>query len=189
MPAPARSQRLPEAPPVRLDDSALLVLGDSSQEMLWAIGGDCSVVDALQRMARTNRGALLVMNPSHVVGLITRSDIKRKGGSPGWDARVADVMTDAVHVPIVGWKTFLHANVGDLLSLFESTATNHLIVVQSEGAAFARVRGLVYRRQMLRRLGVFPILDRGMDLALGKIPVNSLAANRVPEFLKSAAPR
>jgi CBS domain-containing protein len=171
MNAPARkpTRQPSDIHAVRLDDSALLVLSDSSHDPLWAVSKDSGLDDALHKMARLDRGALLVMSDRHVVGLITREDIKRKGGGVGADERVADVMTDAGHIPIIDWQTVLHATVSDLLTLFESTRTNHLVVLQTEGLAFARVRGLIYRRQLLRRLGVFPVLDRGMELALGHV--------------------
>jgi CBS domain-containing protein len=166
-PAPKPTSHLSDTHAVRLDDSALLVLSDSSHDPLWAISEDSGLDVALHKMARLDRGALLVMSEHYVVGLITREDIKRKGGGFAEDERVLDVMTDAVHIPIIDWQTVLHATVSDLLTLFESTRSNHLAVLQAEGLAFARVRGLIYRRQLLRRLGVFPVLDRGMELALG----------------------
>jgi hypothetical protein len=43
------------------------------------------------------------------------------------------------------------------------------VVVESERSDFTRVRGLIYRRQLMRQLGIFPVLDRGMELALAPL--------------------
>jgi hypothetical protein len=56
-----------------------------------------------------------------------------------------------------------------MLQIFDRTHANHLVVVDTESSAFTRVRGLVYRRQLVRQLGVFPILDRGMRSALAQL--------------------
>ena len=54
----------------------------------------------------------------------------------------------------------------DVLRLLDRTHANHLLVVETESSSFTRVRGLVYRRQLVQQLGVFAILDRGMKSAL-----------------------
>jgi predicted transcriptional regulator len=155
-----------EPPCVGINDSAVRVVCDSTNEHLWTVGKDCGLEEMLDKMARVGVGALLVTHERHVVGLITVEDIKRKRGTRRNANRVADVMTDAGHVPMIDWQTVIGATVNDLLRLLDRTHANHLLVVETESSSFTRVRGLVYRRQLVQRLGVFAILDRGIKSAL-----------------------
>jgi predicted transcriptional regulator len=151
---------------VGLNDSAVHVVCDSINEDLWTVGKDCGLEEMLDKVARVRVGAMLVTHERNVVGLITVEDIKRKRGTHRSANRVADVMTDAVHVPMIDWQTVVGATVNDLLRLLDRTHANHLLVVETESSSFTHVRGLVYRRQLIQRLGVFAILDRGMKSAL-----------------------
>jgi predicted transcriptional regulator len=117
-------------------------------------------------MSQLSVQAFLVTRARQVTGLITFEDIKRERHMHNQAARVADVMTDAAHIPMIDWQTVLYSTVSDLLSIFENTHSNHLMVVQMENAPHTRVRGLVYRRQLIRKLGARAILDRGMQSAL-----------------------
>jgi len=151
---------------VGLNDSAVRVVCESTNDDMWTVSKDCGLDEMLDKMARMGVGALLVTHDRHVVGLITSEDIKRKRGARRNANRVADVMTDGGHVPMIDWQTVIGATVNDLLRLFERTRANHLLVVETESSSFTRVRGLVYRRQLVQRLGVFAILNRGMKSAL-----------------------
>jgi predicted transcriptional regulator len=151
---------------VGINDSAVRVVCDSPNVELWTVSKDCGLEEMLDKMAQVGVGALLVTHERHVVGLITSEDIKRKRGTRGNAHRVADVMTDAGRVPMIDWQTVIGATVNDLLRLLDRTHANHLLVVETESSSFTRVRGLVYRRQLLQRLGVFAVLDRGMKSAL-----------------------
>jgi predicted transcriptional regulator len=148
------------------EDCAVQVVSKPPHETLWAISTDYGADEALKKMSGLGVGALLVINHYFVVGLITAEDIRRRRGVPGVDQRVADVMTDAGHVPLLGWQTVLESSLNDVLQIFESTRTNHLVVVQSEDSDFTRVRGLIYRRQLRRQLGAFPNLDWSLELDL-----------------------
>jgi predicted transcriptional regulator len=133
------------------DDCAVQVVSKPPHENLWVIGTDYGADEALKKMFWQGVGALLVSSHYYVVGLITAEDIKRQRGRSGSaEQRVADVMTDAGHVPLLGWQDVLDASLNDVLQIFESTRTNHLMVVQSEDSDFTRVRGLIYRRQLRR---------------------------------------
>jgi hypothetical protein len=57
---------------------------------------------------------------------------------------------------LIDWQTVLEATVSDLLQIFDSDHVNHLLVVEKQSSAVTRVRGLVYRRQLVRQLGTFP---------------------------------
>jgi predicted transcriptional regulator len=132
------------------DDCAVQVVSRPPHENLWVISTDYGADEALKKMFWQGVGALLVSSHYYVVGLITAEDIKRQRGRSGAGQRVADVMTDAGHVPLLGWQDVLDASLNDVLQIFESTRTNHLMVVQSEDCDFTRVRGLIYRRQLRR---------------------------------------
>jgi CBS domain-containing protein len=125
-------------------------------------------------------GALLLTSHEHVVGLITGDGIRRARARHATDQRVADAMTDAMtdagHIPLLGWQRVLQLTLSDVLQIFETTRTNHLVVVESEASEFTPVRGLIYRRKVLRQLGVFPVLNRGLELALANVAVRPSSA-------------
>jgi hypothetical protein len=117
-------------------------------------------------------GALLLTSHEHVVGLITGDGIRRARARHATDQRVAD----AGHIPLLGWQRVLQLTLSDVLQIFETTRTNHLVVVESEASEFTPVRGLIYRRKVLRQLGVFPVLNRGLELALANVAVRPSSA-------------
>jgi predicted transcriptional regulator len=142
------------APPsgVGFNDSALRVLSASTHQALWTISEQCRLDEVLAKMSQLGVRAFLVARERQVVGLIAFDDIKREWGTRWSDHRVADVMTDAVHLPMIEWQTVLD----DLLEIFDSNQVNHLMVVENQSSAVTRVRGLVYRRQLVQQLGTFP---------------------------------
>jgi CBS domain-containing protein len=133
---------------------------------LWTISEDCWLDEVLDKMSRLGVRAFLVTRERHVVGLISYEDIKRERATHCGASRAVDVMTDAGHIPMIDWQTVLHSTVGDLLQILEDSHANHLLVVETDNTSLARVRGLVYHRQLMRQLGVFPMLDHGMESAL-----------------------
>jgi len=141
---------------VGFNDSALRVISASTHQALWTISDQCRLDEVLDEMSQLGVRAFLVARERQVVGLIAWDDIKRESGTH-WNAhRVADVMTDAVHLPMIDWRTILDATVSDLLQIFDSNHVNHLMVVEKQSSAVTRVRGLVYRRQLVQQLGAFP---------------------------------
>jgi CBS domain-containing protein len=155
-----------ESTGIGIHDSAMRVVSDSTLQTLWAISEDCWLDEALDKMSRLGVRAFLVSRERHVIGLISYEDIKRERATYCGANRVLGVMTDAGHIPMIQWQTVLSATVGDMLRILEDSHANHLLVVESDDSALARVRGLVYHRQLMRELGVFPMLDRGMESAL-----------------------
>lgn len=66
---------------------------------IWSIGPDASVYDAIARMAEREVGALLVMQDSEVVGIVSERDYARKVILKGRSSRktpVREVMTSQV---------------------------------------------------------------------------------------------
>jgi CBS domain-containing protein len=72
---------------------------DTKGEQVWSIGPDASVYDALVAMAEHQIGALLVMDDTGMIGLISERDYARNivlRGLASKDTRVRDVMTRRV---------------------------------------------------------------------------------------------
>jgi hypothetical protein len=61
-------------------------------------------------------------------------------------------MTPASQMPAIDWQTMLASRVADLLEIFAGASVGHLVVLESESASRARVRGLVHRSRVERRL-------------------------------------
>jgi predicted transcriptional regulator len=154
-PLTAPGESATDPPGVGFNDSALSVMSASPHQALWIISEQCRLDDVLDKMAQLGVRAFLVARERQVVGLIACDDIKRECGTHYDAHRVADVMTDAVHLPMIDWRTVLDATVSDLLRIFDSNQVNHLMVVETESSGVTRVRGLVYRRQLVRQLGTF----------------------------------
>ena len=104
---------------------------------------DFEIGEALVGMSRLGVRAFLVTRAKQLVGLTTFEDIRRARSTYCHASRVADVMTDACHLPIIAWSTLVGATVNDLMQIFERTQVNHLVVVEPEGGAFMRMRGII----------------------------------------------
>jgi CBS domain-containing protein len=108
---------------------------------------DCSVHEALDAMFRSGVRAFLVVRELTVVGLITAEDIRGAA-----DQSVAQRMTPAAQMPAIDWQTMQESRVEDLRDIFEGAGIEHLVVLESDGAKKARVRGVVHRGRLERRL-------------------------------------
>jgi CBS domain-containing protein len=72
---------------------------DTKGQQVWSIGPDASVYDALVAMAEHQIGALLVMDDTGMIGLISERDYARNivlRGLASKDTQVRDVMTRRV---------------------------------------------------------------------------------------------
>jgi len=94
------------------------------------VSGDCSVVDAIEKMTLTKSGALIVMEDDGPVGIFTEHDVFRchlvgKTGSLS-EMKVADVMT----------RNMIYASpdesIGDALNRMLNAQIHHLPVIESE---------------------------------------------------------
>ncbi len=66
---------------------------------VWTIGPDATVLEALEKMAEKNVGALLVMEDDKVLGIISERDCARKldiKGRCAKDTKVKEIMTHNV---------------------------------------------------------------------------------------------
>jgi predicted transcriptional regulator len=120
-----------------------------ARQDLWAISEDCGLDEVLDKMLGLGIRACLVTRAQQVVGLVSFQDVKRVRSIHGHAWRVADVMVDASHVPLIDLQTVVNATAGTLLRIFDGTHANHLVVVDTKTGVFTRVRGLVYRRQLV----------------------------------------
>jgi CBS domain-containing protein len=111
------------------------------------VAEDCTLSAALDEMFRSGVRAFLVARELTVVGLVTTEDMHDTAAQC-----VAECMTPASQMPAIDWQTMLASRVADLLEIFEGARVGHLVVLESESASRARVRGLVHRGRLERRL-------------------------------------
>ncbi|MFI4895561.1 MAG: CBS domain-containing protein [Steroidobacterales bacterium] len=136
--------------PLRASDPAVRGMTDFIRNPPSTTAEDCDLDSALDDMFRLGVRACLVVRELNVVGLITAEDIRRSRRSAA--RRVAEAMTPAADMPAIDWQTLQESTVRDLLDIFEGACVEHLVVLESESAQSARVRGLVHRRRLERRL-------------------------------------
>lgn len=106
----------------------------SKGDHVWSVGPDSTVLDALRMMAENRIGAVLVLDGEKLIGIITERDYARKvvlAGRSSKDARVKDVMTDAVCVA-------RQRSVEECMALMTDKRVRHLPVLDQQ-----RVVGVV----------------------------------------------
>jgi CBS domain-containing protein len=154
---------------LRLHDSALQVMTDFTAKLPITIAPDRQIDEALGDMIRFGVRALLVVQGSDVVGLITSYDIEGPRSSRLSQRsdqirreciRVGDIMTPWEELPKVDWQTVQASRIADLLEIFQGVGVMHLLVVEGDDAVGdTLVRGLMCRRRIERQL------DRSVDMA------------------------
>jgi CBS domain-containing protein len=135
---------------LRANDPAVRAMTDFFRDPPLTTPEDCDLDTAMDDMFRLGVRAFLVVRDLAVVGLITAEDIRRARRSSA--TRVAEVMTAAADMPAIDWLTLRQAKVCDLLEIFEGANVHHLVVLETESALRATVRGLVHRSRVERRL-------------------------------------
>ncbi len=135
---------------LRGSDPAIRGMTDFQRHPPLTATEDCDLDTTLDDMFRLGVRAFLVVRDETVVGLITAEDIRyaRRGGA----TRVQEVMTAASEMPAIDWQTLQDSTIRDLMEIFEGASVNHLVVLESESAQRAQVRGLVHRSRLERRL-------------------------------------
>jgi CBS domain-containing protein len=136
-------------PRLKLTDPAARAMTDFQRDPPLTVSEDDSLEEAIDRMFRMGVRALLVVRERSVVGLMTASEAVRLTAR---QLRVGQVMTLTDDVPAIGWDTLADARVGDLVEIFDGTGVNHLVVLESHGAALSSVRGLIQRKRLQRQL-------------------------------------
>jgi CBS domain-containing protein len=132
---------------LRVNDPAVRAMTDFLSDPPLTVAEDCTLSAALDEMFRSRVRAFLVARELSVVGLVTAEDMHDTAAQC-----VAECMTPASQMPAIDWQTMLASRVADLLEIFEGARVGHLVVLESESATRARVRGLVHRGRVERRL-------------------------------------
>jgi CBS domain-containing protein len=105
---------------------------DEKGHDVWTIGPDAKVFDALKLMADKGVGALVVVEKSHVAGIISERDYARKialMGRLSQDTPVRDIMTSQVY------GVHPSATVEECLALMTDRRIRHLPVLEKEKLA------------------------------------------------------
>jgi CBS domain-containing protein len=146
-------------PYVRLNDPAVRVMNDFTQEVPRTIDAALRLDDALDEMFRCGARAMLVTRGQQVVGLTTTDDLRGEcithSDYRAWrdDLCVSDVMIGVNDIPAIDWETLLDSKVSDLVEIFQGSGVICLVVIQSESSAIERIRGLIYRSRLDLQLG------------------------------------
>jgi len=159
-PSESRPPRLKTAARLpRLNDAAAQVMTEFASGGARTVSEDCGLEAAQDEMFRWGARALLVLRGDCVVGVVTADGIaaERRAYVDGLDAdpgaRVDDLMTQVDEVPAIEWQTVLDATVRDVAEMFQGTGAQILIVVETETATEARVRGIFERSRLERQFG------------------------------------
>jgi predicted transcriptional regulator len=146
-------------PYVRLNDPAVRVMNDFTQEAPPTIDVALGLDDALDEMFRCGARAMLVTRSQQIVGLITTDDLRGEciahSDYSAWreELCVGDVMIGVDDIPAIDWETLLDSKVSDLVEIFQGSGVSCLVVIQSESSAIERIRGLIHRSRLDLQLG------------------------------------
>jgi CBS domain-containing protein len=159
--------RSPLVPALTLDSPGIAAMTDFSCESPIVISPERQVDDALHDMIISGIRALLVVNGTTVVGLITAADILGTRpiqflqnplcqGSPcrRRDVQVQDIMTPWLALQVLSFAGVAGATAADLAECFSETDATHLLVVDLSSRSGTVVRGLLSRSRLSRQLGI-----------------------------------
>jgi CBS domain-containing protein len=159
--------RTPLVPDLTRDSPGLAAMTDFLCERPVIVSPERRVDDALHDMIVAGIRALLVVNDSTVLGLITAADIlgtrpiqflqnPQCEGSPcrRRDVHVADIMTPWPALRLLHSASVAAATVGDLVDYFSDTDATHLLVIETSSRSGDIVRGLLSRTRLARQLGI-----------------------------------
>ena len=105
------------------------LLAGKRNSSIYALRPDNTVIEALELMAATNIGAIMIMEDNKLVGIFSERDYARKGILQGRKAKttlLSEVMIHNVHTVTPDM------NMDDCLQMFSSKFIRHLPVVEDE---------------------------------------------------------
>jgi CBS domain-containing protein len=104
------------------------LLAGKSNNSIHALRPDHTVIEALELMAQTNIGAIMIMEEGKLVGIFSERDYARKGIIQGRSAKttqLSEVMIGKVHT------VSPDMDMNDCLQMFTSKFIRHLPVVEN----------------------------------------------------------
>jgi hypothetical protein len=157
-----RGFRHSSEPRIALTDRAPHVVTDFSWEQPLTIAEDRPINEALLQMMLVEVGALLVVQPEVLTGLITSDDIQGErslqyllaSNLTRYDEiEVRHIMTPWESVPTLDWRVVQEAYVSDIVRFFRGASATHVVIIEygEQGGTFAC--GLISRARLRRQLG------------------------------------
>lgn len=115
--------------------------------ILWTIGPDASVYDALRMMSDKDVGALIILENERMVGILSERDYARKVvllGKTSRETKVREIMSTNIYT--------IHPDqtVEEAMELMDQKRIRHLPVV--EDGENARIIGMISLRDVVRSI-------------------------------------
>jgi len=114
---------------MKITDTIGLVLKNKSEKKVLSIAPEQSVYEAIEKLAKHDVGALVVLSNDRLVGILTERDYARKGvllGHASKETKVHEIMTTGIFV--VSPKH----TVDECMSIMTQHHVRHLPVLQDD---------------------------------------------------------